>query len=56
MRNNQPNKGSNEAAATRANNKPNNSMEAWSTMVNGNGNGKGNGKGIRSSPWSVIQR
>jgi hypothetical protein len=42
MRNNQSNKGS---AETRANNQPNNSMEAWSgTMVNGN------------APWSAIQR
>jgi hypothetical protein len=48
MRNNQPNKGSNEAAATRANNQPNNSMEAWSrsAMVKGNGNGS----------WSTFQR
>jgi hypothetical protein len=42
MRNNQPNKGSNEAAATRANNQPNDGaawsgMEAWNAMVNGNG-------------------
>jgi hypothetical protein len=49
MRNNQPNKGSNEAAATRANNQPNNSMERHHgqrqrLMVNGNGS------------WSAIQR
>jgi hypothetical protein len=54
MRNNQPNKGSDEAAATRANNQPNNSMEAWSRSVMASGNI--NGMATESSLSSIEKR